>query len=147
MKKPGAGVWGALTTTVIGVGFFAYSFKYKYDSPIGPGPGFFARWLSGLLILLSVVYLVEALRGHDSSDKPEAKGMLKVLLIIITMAVYVLLLPLVGFSVASAAFLFALMLKAYKWHVNLAISAVSAIAIYFLFGALGVQLPLNALGF
>lgn len=149
MKKPAAGVWGAVAVLAAGGVFFFYSLAYPYTSEIGPGPGFFPLWLSGLLLVLGLFYLAAGLRGKDSAERmPDARGFRKILFILGSMALYVLLLPLLGFVAASALFLFALLFRAYKPPVNAAVSVGTSVFLYLLFAVfLGVKLPLNALGF
>jgi len=149
MKKLPAGFWGGITVLATGVIFFFYSTIYPYISEYGPGPGMFPLWLSGLLVLLSGFYIVASLKGEDSSDKmPDRKGMLNMLFLILCMALFVIFLPVLGFNLCASLTLFALLFKAYPWHVNLAISIGSSVSIYVIFSILlGVQLPVNALGF
>jgi hypothetical protein len=147
MKRLNAGVWGGITVLAFGLLFFAYSLEYPYKGDIGVGAGFFPLWLSGILIVLAVLYILESLAGRDKAEKTSKEAMKNILFTVICMVAYVILLPIIGFNVTSTAFLFVLLLKAYKWHLNLLISIVSSVALYFLFLLLGVQLPLNALGF
>lgn len=43
----------------------------QYDTPVGPGPGFFPTWLGGLLALLSLGALIEALRmPQPAAERP-----------------------------------------------------------------------------
>lgn len=147
MKKLRPGFWGGVAFLVTGLLFTGYSLMYPYKSEIGPGSGFFPIWISGLLTVLAILYIYESLKGNDSAEDIEKGPFLKVLYNIMVMVAYVLVLPVAGFNLTSVAFLFALYFKAYKPLPNLAISAVSTAVIYFLFLALGVQMPLNALGF
>jgi putative tricarboxylic transport membrane protein len=149
MKKLSAGFWGGLAVLTTGLVFFFYSMSYPYISEYGPGPGMFPIWLSGFLILLSGFYIFASLKGNDSSDKmPDRKGLLNILFLIMCMAMFVLLLPVLGFNLCASATLFAMLFRAYRWFVNLAISIGSSVSLYVIFSiALGVQLPVNALGF
>ena len=149
MKKQPAGLWGGIAVLTTGLVFFFYSRSYPYVSEYGPGPGMFPRWISGILILLSGFYIFASLKGNDSSDKmPDRKGLLNVLFLIMCMAMFVLLLPVLGFNLCASATLFALLFRAYRWFVNLAISIGSSVSLYAIFSiGLGVRLPVNALGF
>jgi putative tricarboxylic transport membrane protein len=149
MKKLPAGFWGGIAVLTTGLVFFFYSGSYPYTSEYGPGPGMFPRWISGILILLSGFYIFASLKGKDSSDKmPDRKGLLNMLFLILCMALFVLLLPVLGFNLCASATLFALLFRAYPWFVNLAISIGSSVSLYAIFSiGLGVRLPVNTLGF
>ncbi|MFA6366398.1 MAG: tripartite tricarboxylate transporter TctB family protein [Candidatus Hydrogenedentales bacterium] len=146
-KKLQAGAWAGIVFLAIGILFFAYSLIYPYSSEVGPGSGFFPIWISGFLIVLALIYIYESVKGNDSAEEITKEGFRKVLMIIIFMVLFVLFLPVAGFNISGTAFLFAMFFKSYKLAKNLIISVVSTLAIYFLFLLLGVQLPLNALGF
>lgn len=146
-KKLQAGAWAGIVFLAIGILFFAYSLIYPYSSEVGPGSGFFPIWISGFLIVLALIYIYESVKGNDSAEEITKEGFRKVLMIIIFMILFVLFLPVAGFNISGTAFLFAMFFKSYKLAKNLIISVVSTLAIYFLFLLLGVQLPLNALGF
>jgi len=146
-KKLQAGAWAGIVFLAIGILFFAYSLIYPYSSEVGPGSGFFPIWISGFLIVLALIYIYESVKGNDSAEEITKDGFRKVLMIIIFMVLFVLFLPVAGFNISGTAFLFAMFFKSYKLAKNLIISIVSTLAIYFLFLLLGVQLPLNALGF
>jgi len=146
-KKLQAGAWAGIVFLAIGILFFAYSLIYPYSSEVGPGSGFFPIWISGFLIVLALIYIYESVKGNDSAEEITKESFGKVLMIIIFMVIFVLFLPIAGFNISGTAFLFAMFFKSYGLVKNLIISIVSTLAIYFLFLLLGVQLPLNALGF
>ncbi len=146
-KKLQAGAWAGIVFLAIGILFFAYSLIYPYSSEVGPGSGFFPIWISGFLIVLALIYIYESVKGNDSAEEITKESFMKVLMIIIFMVLFVLFLPVAGFNISGTAFLFAMFFKSYGLAKNLIISIVSTLAIYFLFLLLGVQLPLNALGF
>jgi len=146
-KKLQAGAWAGIIFLAVGILFFAYSLIYPYSSEVGPGSGFFPIWISGFLIVLALIYIYESVKGNDSAEEITKESFTKVLMIVIFMVMFVLFLPIAGFNISGTAFLFAMFFKSYGLVKNLIISIVSTLAIYFLFLLLGVQLPLNALGF
>jgi hypothetical protein len=146
-KKLQAGAWAGIVFLAIGILFFVYSLIYPYSSEIGPGSGFFPIWISGFLIVLALIYIYESIKGNDSAEEITKESIMKVLIIVIFMVLFVLFLPIAGFNISGTAFLFAMFFKSYGLVKNLVISIVSTLAMYFLFLLLGVQLPLNALGF
>jgi putative tricarboxylic transport membrane protein len=149
VKKVDAGVWGGLSVLALATVFFVVSLAYPYTSEYGPGPGLFPQWISGTLIVLAVLYIIASVKGtHPGEPMPEARSLRNILFIVMSMALFVLLLPVLGFNVCGTLFLFALLFKSYKWLVNLAISAGATVFLYVLFAILlDVRLPVNSLGF
>ena len=58
------GIIWALLTLLYSVIIFTQSFTLKYYTVFGPGPGFFPLWISGILILVSILYLVDSSRKN-----------------------------------------------------------------------------------
>lgn len=59
-----AGMIAALCMLLYGIVIFVQALSLKYYTSYGPGPGFFPVWISGLLILLAIFYLVESARKN-----------------------------------------------------------------------------------
>ncbi len=149
MKRMSAGVWAGLVVLAVALVFFFSSLPYAYTSEYGPGPGMFPRWISVLLVVLAVLYIAASWKGAQAAGRmPGAKEIRNILFIVIAMALFVLLLPIFGFTVCATLFLFALLFKAYKWFVGLAISVGATAVLYLLFAVLlDVRLPVGPLGF
>ena len=143
------GLSGALFALTIVVIFFGYSLQYPYESELGPGSGMMPLWLSGLLIVLSLAYLVAVLKGKDSAEKwPERKSELEMLFILGSMSCFVLLLPVIGFNLSSILFLFAFLRRNYGWLKSLVISSVASTVLFLLFTqGFATPLPVNMFGF
>jgi putative tricarboxylic transport membrane protein len=113
------------------------------------GPAFFPRLLAGGLALLSLALLARALGGRsDPAPPPAARtGLLAATLVLLV--VYALVVPRVGFLVATPVFL-AMVLVALGVREALSVAAVAAgltAALYVVFGRLlGVLLPAGFLG-
>ena len=149
MKKINAGVIAGFVVLLFALVIFFDSFNYAYLSDIGPGPGFFPIWLSGILIILSLIYIVVSFKNGDPDTEPmpDKNGIKKILFIIISMILFALLLPYAGFIMSSTIFLFVLLYGGYKWYTNAAISAGVSILLFCLFDiVLEVQLPVSLLG-
>ncbi|WP_338448248.1 tripartite tricarboxylate transporter TctB family protein [Niallia oryzisoli] len=150
MSKMNAGMWAGTVLLIFSTVFFILSFQFSYLSDAGPGPGFFPIWLSGLLILLSVIYISESYQKRNESEEkwPEKAELINILLLLIALFAFVLLFLLFGFFVACFAFLFVLFFKGYKWYTNLIMSAGITFILYFLFNdLLGVLLPIEGILF
>ena len=78
----------ALVVALVGLAALIGSRAYPYWTPLGPGPGFFPRWLGGLLLVCGLLWLVQLVRaaragrattapaGADGTDAggPDAGG-------------------------------------------------------------------------
>ncbi len=127
----------------------------RYFTSIGPGPGFFPRWLALLLALLGAATILRALlrRGHageaPAEPLPDAGGAMRVLAILGAVAFAALALEVAGFAptmlVASLAVMAALGLRAPLVLIPVALGA--SFGAYFLFARLlAVPLPAGWLG-
>jgi hypothetical protein len=143
------GLAGALCVLGIGLVFFIYSLQYPYESELGPGPGMMPLWLSGILIVLALAYLYSVVKGKDTAeDWPEKKAQLEMGLILGNMALFVILLPVIGFNLAATLFLFVFLRRSYHWVKSLAISLGASIFLFLLFTeGFASPLPVNAFGF
>lgn len=147
--KNNMGLGGAISVFIVAVIFFCYSLQYPYSSDFGPGPGFWPIWLSGLLGLLSLAYIYSVYQGKDDAEKvPDKKAGKEILFILFCMSLYVMLLPVLGFNISSALFLFVFLRKGYNLATSLGISAGAAVFLYVLFTeCFATPLPTNMWGF
>ena len=143
------GLSGSVFTLAVGVIFFAYSLQYPYESELGPGPGMLPLWLSGILIVLSLAYLASVFKGKDSAEKwPKKKSQLEMAFILGSMALFVVLLPIIGFNLSCILFLFVFLRRNYRWYTSLGISAAASLSLFLLFTeGFATPLPVNMFGF
>ena len=134
--------------------FFLKSLDYAYRGAFGPGPGFFPSWLSGILIVFSIVLIAQQFAGTGSRREAKAKASSgnaayykEIVYVLAGMVVYIAVLPFLGFIVASALFLAALFLRGVKWYVNIIVSIGVSTGLFLIFDTLlGVALPTNQWG-
>lgn len=126
----------------------------EYYTPLGPGPGFFPLWLSGILALLSAIWLVQISRqppeAMEDGFVPSGGGALRIVSILGALTLMGLLVDTVGFQVTALVFLLFLLLVLGRQ--NLALTAVIAVAgsfgLYYLFTSyLDVSLPASTIPF
>ncbi|MBP1930962.1 tripartite tricarboxylate transporter TctB family protein [Ammoniphilus resinae] len=148
MKNAGALV-GFLILIFAGTLFFQ-ALSFDYYSDYGPGPGLFPLWLSGLLILLSIAYIIDCYRKNIIQLKdilPKGAGLRKIILIMVSLVVFYILAPFTGYSVAGIIMLMILFIKEYKWYWGLGISVVVTVVLFYTFySVLNVPLPVNSFG-
>ncbi|WP_053600576.1 tripartite tricarboxylate transporter TctB family protein [Bacillus sp. FJAT-18017] len=144
-----AGCWAAVITIIFSSVFLYQSTKVDYEGPLGFGPGFFPFWLSILLLVLSVLYLVISLKEemHLSELIPKGKERLDFWMILLSMALFILLLERTGFVIAGALCLILLMYRTFKWYWTISLSVGISLFIFVIFAkALAIPLPVNSLG-
>ena len=148
MKNAGALV-GFLILIFAGTLFFQ-ALSYDYYSDYGPGPGLFPLWLSGLLIVLSIAYIIDCYKKNIIQLKdvlPKGEGLRKIILIMVSLVVFYILAPYTGYSVAGIIMLMILFIKEYKWYWGLGISVVVTVVLFYTFySVLNVPLPVNSFG-
>jgi putative tricarboxylic transport membrane protein len=149
LKK--AGVWSGIFILLFGCFFFWLSLSLKYTSSLGPGPGLFPLWLSAILIVLSLLYIVESIKleGISIIDMlPKGRGMGNIVSIVASLVVFVIIVSFTGFIIAGTVLLFILFVREYKWYWGLALSfTITAITFVVFQILLEVPLPVNDLGF
>jgi putative tricarboxylic transport membrane protein len=101
------------TTSIIlillGVCIFWGSLQLKYYTTIGPGPGFFPRWVGLLFTLLSTVWFLEVtLKPCEPIPAdwiPSRAGQMRMGAIVAALALAIWLVDVIGFSLTMFPFL------------------------------------------
>lgn len=143
--------WFGIFLLLFSTFIFWQSFSLEYSGPYGPGPGLFPRWLSGILIILSIIYIGSSIGKSGMSFKdlfPPKKVFFRILTIIGSILLFIIIAPYVGFNIACILSLFILLAAEYKWYSAFGISALVTIVLFVCFdGILNVPLPVNIWGF
>jgi putative tricarboxylic transport membrane protein len=147
-----AGVWAGIVVFAYGLVMFVKSLSLGFYSEYGPAPGFFPRWLSGLLIILSLLYIWESIKKHEfftsemfPKDKKALYGIVSTIGGLLLFAIAV---PLLGFVVPCSVFIFVMLIRDYKWYKAMTASVLASLLLMYVFQSLlGVSLPVNSLGF
>jgi putative tricarboxylic transport membrane protein len=128
---------------------FYHGLSYEYYSNIGPGPGLFPIWLSGFLVILSVLFIVSAFKEKISFSDVFPKGSERnnILKILGSIVLFILISPYAGFTVAGTLVLLILFIGEMKWYTAVGTSVVTTVIIFLVFKTfLGVPLPVNVFG-
>jgi len=141
-----------LAAAAVSLVLFALTLGLERNPLVPIGPGFYPRLVLGLTALLGSALLVADLLGWRAA--PQRAPGLNYRLVALTFgafAVYVLLLPLLGFRVATflfvlgATFLLEPPRRAGLWARGFALAALSTVATYYVFEQyLAVLLPRGA---
>ena len=138
----GISVW----TAMVAIGFYGLATFKQEVNPIDPGPAFYPRLVSVLLLLFSVVQILRSWKGRDRSQPVDGepnrlwtRATLKFSLGTLTLSIlYVGVFDKVSYLVTTPAFLLALMLLGgvRKWVVLFGVALCYTLATYYLFGRL-----------
>ena len=121
----------------------------------GPGMGFLPFWLGVLIAVLAVILLTKAwLRQATEKDNkspfPEKKVLIAITGVLAGLAVYILLIEVLGYLVDTflyVAFLLGVLLRE-RWKVTVLVAVLTTVGLYTIFRVfLGVPLPRNMFGF
>lgn len=146
-----AGVWAGVVILGFAAVIFSQSLDLDYSTRLGPGPGFFPLWLSGLLIVLSLCYLWSSVKQKviDVRDllPPNPVARRNILLTICGVVIFPLVVDDLGFVVSGSILLFIMFMREYKWYLAVGISVATSLLLFFIFQSLlGVSLPVNEFG-
>jgi putative tricarboxylic transport membrane protein len=148
-KLGNAGAWGGSVVFAFAAVVFWKSLSLKYFTQYGPGPGMFPRWLSGILILISLIYIWQSLKKgvHFRDILPKGRAMGSILTVLGSLLLFMLILGVTGFTVASTLMLFLIMVREFKWFSALAIALVASVLIFIIFRyVFSIPLPVNIFG-
>jgi putative tricarboxylic transport membrane protein len=150
VRKINAGIIAGLVILIYSCVIFWLSFDYDYYTNLGPGPGLLPMWLSGALIVLSILYMFECVRKEVVLVKdilPKGRELGGVLTALGVILLFMIIVNTTGFVIACTLLLFLLLVREFKWYWGLGISAGASILLFIVFYTLlGVPLPVNAFG-
>ncbi len=145
-----AGLWAGIVILIYAVTIFYQSLSLEYMISVGPGPGFFPRWLSGSLILTTCCYLWDVIKKNELSLRdllPEGRAVGNMAAMLIGLVIFTLIVNYTGFVVAGSILLFAMFSRDFRWHYALISAVLVSILLFVVFQTLlGVSLPTNDFG-
>jgi putative tricarboxylic transport membrane protein len=145
-----AGFWVGFLILVFACVLFGNSLSYEYYSKYGPGPGMFPLWLSGSLIVLSLIHIGQSMKKTLDFVPmlfPKGKELTNVLEIIGSIILFIIIAPFAGYIVANIVLLIILFMRKYKWYWGVAISIGVTLVLFVVFQfILQVPLPVGIFG-
>jgi len=129
--------------------FFAIgAYRLGLGSLRAPGPGFIIFFASILLLLFSVCGFLSAKGGIPLRLAFSRKGLLRVLLVIISLLLYAKFMPVVGYLLSTFVLTwFLLFLNGIKVHKAAALSVLVSLLFWYVFSRLGSELPEGLIDF
>lgn len=145
-----AGVWSGIIILIYASVMFFQAYSLKYYTQTGPGPGLFPLWLSGLLIIVTLIYIWQSLKKEVVSFKdifPKGKALGNVVSVWVASFLFMLMLNYTGFIFASSFLLFTLFIRGYKWQWALGLAIGTSIFLFLAFDKVfGIPLPVSIFG-
>lgn len=145
-----AGVWSGSIILLFASVIFYQALSLDYSTPLGPGPGFFPRWLGGLLAILAVAYIWDSIKNEVitiSDMLPGGKALGNIVATLLGMVLFLAVVSSTGFVVAGTMLLFIMFVREYKWYTAFGVSfGISLLLLIVFQSILGVSLPVNEFG-
>lgn len=143
-----ARIVGGVAALALGIAVIVLARRLPYDSDYGPGPGFLPTWIGVVLSACAAVVTAQELRAAPAGEffGPRSRLAVKVLAAI---AVTLLLVPVLGFALASAAFIAVTMrlTGGHRWIACGGAAALVALGVHVVFARwLSIPLPAGLLG-
>jgi len=139
---------GCLLILAFSIWFMVEGLQMNYYTSLGPGPGFFPFWLGLFVSILCAIWFVQLwlkpLKGKAMDAVPSRAGSLRVAALIVSTAVFGLLIEQLGFSLLMFAYLLFLLyaLGRQTLFVTLLVSILGSFGIFYVFTHyLNVHLP------
>jgi putative tricarboxylic transport membrane protein len=125
-----------------------------YYTRLGPGPGFFPRWLCGILALLALGVLARATWSQDDAAShipvPDRTAALRILGVVAALLAVAALTTTLGFRLTMLAFYLVVigMLGRWRWVETPVLAVLGSFATYYVFVQwLRLPLPVGIFGF
>ncbi len=146
-----AALWVGLIILAFAGVLFQQAQTYDYFGRFGPGPGLFPLWLSGMLGIVTIIYIIDSYRQKKiriADIIPRGTGRKRVLSLFAALIVFLVAVRFTGYTAASVIMLFILLVREYRWYTSLAISVAISCTVFYVFKSiLDVPLPVNPFGF
>jgi small-conductance mechanosensitive channel len=134
---------------LLGIVIVVISFKYGFGSLRRPGPGLYPVFIGSAVAILSLFVTISELKSKKDSRLMDKEGGKTFVLMVITFALWILAMPLLGYVLVTllATYAFCKIMKLEGWWKPLAVSTGTALFIYVLFDyMLYIDLPRGLLG-
>ena len=134
---------------LLGIVIVVISFKYGFGSLRRPGPGLYPVFIGSAVAILSLFVTISELKSKKDSRLMDKEGGKTFVLMVITFALWILAMPLLGYVLVTllATYAFCKIMKLEGWWKPLAVSTGTALFIYALFDyMLYIDLPRGLLG-
>jgi hypothetical protein len=143
----------AVLLLAFGAGYATMAARsYTYWGTHGPGSGFFPFWLGTAMAVLALLFLISAIRQPTPGQPwlPRGHGLLRLIAVTVASALFVVLLPVLGMTLATALFLLGVLklLEGHGWLIAVSVALATSLGNWAIFAWwLQVPFPTGVLGF
>ena len=144
-----ADLLGGVIVLLLGLAVIFFSRQLPYMSEYGPGPGFLPLWIGIGITGCAIVVILKVLKRQDKIGaffRPQTKMGVSVL---VQIAIAILLIPILGFSVALGLFAGVTMrtMGKHRWVSCGLTAVVTGVSIHYIFAHwLSIPLPTGLIG-
>ena len=135
---------------LFGAVIFKLASSMKYYGEYGPGPGLLPLWISGIMVVLSIVNLFSAFKKNNKNFGallPKGTALYNLLCCIVSYLLFIIIVPYAGFVISSLLMLTLLFSRGYSWKASMGLSTLVTGVLYAVFGlVLTIALPVNQFG-
>ena len=142
----------ALFWLLLSAAVFIQSLRMGIGSLRNPGMGFMAFGSSGVMGILSLVLFIQSSLGRKETELASPFGSLllgRVVLVVVAIMLYILLLPILGYLVATFLLMvcFLVVVGKRQWWLLIIFPGLTAVVTYYVFSKLlNCQFPAGLLG-
>jgi len=129
---------------LLGIVIVIVSYRYGFGTLRRPGSGLYPFFIGSAVFILSLFVTISELKSKMVPHLMDREGAKTFVLMTITFCLWILIMPLLGYVIVTllATFAFCKIMKLEGWWKPLAVSAGTALFIYFLFDyMLYIDLP------
>jgi putative tricarboxylic transport membrane protein len=153
MKK--ADVITGIVLLILASGVISGAWQMPQSATFGPGAGFLPLWIGVILAILAMILLISAWTrqptGKDAvSPFPGRKPLLSIIGVLGGLAVYILLIEILGFLVDTFLYVTFLLgvVEHERWQRTVSVALFTTVGLYVVFQVLlTISLPKNIFGF
>lgn len=126
--------------------------KLKYwSNRYAPGPGFIPRWVSGIMIVLSIIALIGSFKKDgitlDKVLPKDRKSRINLYVCWLGLIFFLVFIKKLGFTITSIILLSALFSRGTKWSRAIILGTIVSVCAFVIFKiVLQVQIPVNQFG-
>jgi hypothetical protein len=110
--------WAGVLFLVTGIGFVVLSQEYTMGTAAKMGPGYFPTILGAMMAVLGLMIMIPSVRRHRPEERLTGVDFRTLGLVLLSVVVYALALPTLGFIVAMSLLVFISALASHEFNLK-----------------------------